>query len=186
MLTRKPLQNALAKAGKRWCSSAVVKQEPTAAPVFFARSEVSSEVIDLAVTTESAFYPFMHTAAYRGDVDLIKYLASKGANINRATKQGVTPLMAAAVENQVEACSVLLSLGARVNMSNASGATASTLTTSDEIRAMIVARAEQNGPQAEPTASAAPAQDGGTWTNNAWWSSEHAESEPADETWKKS
>ena len=54
-------------------------------------------------------------AAKSGNADLIKYLKSKGANINARSNFGTTPLMHAVTGNHLEATQMLIALRANVN-----------------------------------------------------------------------
>lgn len=57
----------------------------------------------------------MHFAAKSGNSELIKYLASKKANVNDRTYYGVTPLMYAVSNGHLEATKMLIALKANVN-----------------------------------------------------------------------
>jgi len=62
-------------------------------------------------------------AAYRGDLRLVKRLASK-ENVNQTDEKQYTPLMWAAFRDQTKVVSHLLSLGANINAQNLYGRTA--------------------------------------------------------------
>lgn len=57
----------------------------------------------------------IHFAARSGNAELIKYLASKGADINAKTYYGATPLMYAVSSGHLEAAKALIALHANVN-----------------------------------------------------------------------
>jgi len=66
----------------------------------------------------------LHTAAYYGNVEVVKYLISKGANINEKNNVGFTPLHNAAMDTgheehdtgKLEVAELLISKGADVNI----------------------------------------------------------------------
>jgi len=62
-------------------------------------------------------------AAYRGDLRLVRRLASK-ENVNQSDEKQYTPLMWAAFRDQTKVVSYLLSLGANINAQNLYGRTA--------------------------------------------------------------
>lgn len=57
----------------------------------------------------------LHSAAARGDVDVLRRLIAMGADVTEADAEGTTPLHAAAFAGHVEAIRVLLEAGARLN-----------------------------------------------------------------------
>lgn len=62
-------------------------------------------------------------AAFYGRLDLLKYLVSRGANINAADRNGYTPIHGAVQEQRMDVIQYLLSLGADVNAKDAFGGT---------------------------------------------------------------
>lgn len=64
-------------------------------------------------------------ACYLGNLDLIKALLDRGANVNAALEKGQTALMSAATTGRQDTVALLLSRGANPKMANAEGATAS-------------------------------------------------------------
>ena len=64
-------------------------------------------------------------ACYLGNLDLIKALLDRGANINAALEKGQTALMAAATTGRQDTVALLLKRGATPRAANAEGATAS-------------------------------------------------------------
>ncbi len=64
-------------------------------------------------------------ACYLGNLDLIKALLDRGANVNAALEKGQTALMSAATTGRQDTVALLLARGANPKMANAEGATAS-------------------------------------------------------------
>lgn len=55
----------------------------------------------------------IHYAAINGDAALVKYLIKHGANINKATGEGSSPLYLAKLGNHEEVISILKKAGAK-------------------------------------------------------------------------
>lgn len=55
----------------------------------------------------------LHYAAANGDVELVKYLIKYGANVNKATGEGSTPLFLAKLGNREEVIKILKRAGAK-------------------------------------------------------------------------
>lgn len=66
----------------------------------------------------------MHLAATIGQINIIKYIASKNPALVTESDMELTPLLKAAESNQTDACKVLLSLGAPVDSKTGHGTTA--------------------------------------------------------------
>jgi ankyrin repeat protein len=81
-----------------------------------ARVMISRHGIDVNITTFTGFTALM-AAAGRGDVKLIAFLLSKGADPNARTKGGWTPLSFAVRLNSYEATELLIKAGANANIS---------------------------------------------------------------------
>src|SRR5262245_51411784 len=64
--------------------------------------------------------PLMHSVRY-ADADLVRLLIERGADVNAANKEGVTPLMWAA--SDVDKVQLLLAKGAKINVSTGLGRT---------------------------------------------------------------
>lgn len=58
------------------------------------------------------------------NIDAVEVLLQAGADPNKATKKGVTPISAAAHKGQVAIMTLLLNGGAQVNLVNPSGSSA--------------------------------------------------------------
>lgn len=65
----------------------------------------------------------MHIVTLRRDVTWIRFLASKGANVNARNSKGETPLQLASNLGFAEGVEALLQLGARVDEPNSTGET---------------------------------------------------------------
>ena len=65
----------------------------------------------------------MHIVVARRDATWIRFLATKGANVNARNSKGETPLQLASNFGFVEGIEVLLKLGARVDEANSTGET---------------------------------------------------------------
>ena len=57
--------------------------------------------------------PLLVSAADYGQVEVIKFLIKRGANVNKPSVHGITPVLAALYENHVDAVQVLLKEGAK-------------------------------------------------------------------------
>lgn len=66
----------------------------------------------------------LHNAAAQGHVGLVKLLMERGADVNAADWQGITPLIAASFYGRVEAMRMLLAQGAAADVRPAGGPTA--------------------------------------------------------------
>ena len=68
--------------------------------------------------------PLLHYAVAGGNVEVIKYLLSKGADINISDNDGITPIHIAAGTGQIEALKYLIENGADPTKKSNDGATA--------------------------------------------------------------
>jgi ankyrin repeat protein len=69
---------------------------------------------------------YLHKAAEKGDIQEIKEVLSKGANVNALDGSGLTPLMYASYRGFKDAAELLIQSGADVNFKNRQGETALT------------------------------------------------------------
>ena len=70
--------------------------------------------INASLTKKSAMsWTALHYAVINGDVELVKYLIKYGANVNKATGEGSTPLYLAEIGNQDEIIKILKNAGAK-------------------------------------------------------------------------
>ncbi len=70
--------------------------------------------INAALTKISAIgWTALHYAIINSDVELVKYLIKYGANVNKATGEGSTPLYLAKLNNNEEIISTLKNAGAK-------------------------------------------------------------------------
>ena len=70
--------------------------------------------INAALTKKSANgWTALHYAAINGDAELVKYLIKYGANVNKSTGEGSTPLYLAKLGNHDDVISVLKKAGAK-------------------------------------------------------------------------
>lgn len=66
--------------------------------------------------------PALHRAAYTGQIDVVKDLLDKGADVNEW--HGGTPLMSASASGQIDVAKLLIARGANVNTMDTRGASA--------------------------------------------------------------
>jgi ankyrin repeat protein len=90
----------------------------------FSSGKVSIEMCDLfrknganinaSLTKKSALgWTALHYAAINGDVELVKYLLKYGANVNKSTGEGSTPLYLAKLGNHEDIIRILKNAGAK-------------------------------------------------------------------------
>ena len=65
----------------------------------------------------------LHYAAYYNQIDAVKFLIEKGANVHIADEQGDTPLLLAAMVDNKDTINVLVDSGADINIPNRNGST---------------------------------------------------------------
>ena len=70
--------------------------------------------INAALTKQSAIgWTALHYAAINGDGELVKYLIKYGADVNKPTGEGSTPLYLAQLGNHEEIVNILKQAGAK-------------------------------------------------------------------------
>lgn len=70
--------------------------------------------INAALTKQSAMgWTALHYAVINSDAELVKYLIKQGANVNKATGEGSTPLYLALIGNNEEIIRILKNAGAK-------------------------------------------------------------------------
>jgi len=70
--------------------------------------------INASLTKKSAAgWTALHYAAVNGDIELVKYLIRYGANVNKSTGEGSTPLFLAKLGNHEEVVQILKKAGAK-------------------------------------------------------------------------
>jgi len=79
----------------------------------------------------------MHWAGDFNQVEVMKYLASKGANVNAKDKYGITPLLAAVYESHAPAVKFLLDNKADTSCKGPDGMTAKEAAEKPEIKALF-------------------------------------------------
>ncbi|WCR58321.1 ankyrin repeat domain-containing protein [Wolbachia endosymbiont of Ctenocephalides felis wCfeJ] len=89
-------------------------------PSNIAKEKGLTEIVDILASTErkSPTYTSLHDAAREGDLGAIKYLVSKGANINDKDRSGWVPLHRASQEGELEAVQYLVDKGANLNIAD--------------------------------------------------------------------
>ncbi|GAB1608494.1 myotrophin-like [Argonauta hians] len=84
----------------------------------------------------SGRFPIHHAADY-GQLEIIKYLHSKGANINKADKHGITALLAATWEGHTDCVRYLVSMGANKQITAPDGRSIFECAPTDEIKSLL-------------------------------------------------
>ena len=79
----------------------------------------------------------LHYACLNGHLECAKALLGAGADINKLTNDGNTPLMYAANEGKIEVVRELLKRGAKKELKSNNGNTAYYLTSNEEIKALL-------------------------------------------------
>eukprot|EP01122_Echinamoeba_exundans_P014044 TRINITY_DN6282_c0_g2_i2.p1 TRINITY_DN6282_c0_g2~~TRINITY_DN6282_c0_g2_i2.p1 ORF type:complete len:142 (-),score=43.59 TRINITY_DN6282_c0_g2_i2:575-946(-) len=82
----------------------------------------------------------LHYAADFGQVEVAKYLVSKGAKLDVKDGFGITPLLAAVYENHAEVVEFLLSKGADAKIKGPDGATAVEAAADDRVKELLSKR----------------------------------------------
>ena len=77
------------------------------------------------------------------DAEVLQLLIQAGAKIDMADADGMTPLMEAAMDENLEAVKVLLGAGANVNLKTVEGETALSFASSEEIRQLLLSYGAQ-------------------------------------------
>uniref|UniRef100_A0A8C6TNC9 Myotrophin n=1 Tax=Neogobius melanostomus TaxID=47308 RepID=A0A8C6TNC9_9GOBI len=79
----------------------------------------------------------LHVAADFGQVEVVEYLISKGANVNAPDKHGITPLLSACYENHASCVKILLEKGADKECKGPDGLSAFEAAESDAVKALL-------------------------------------------------
>lgn len=79
----------------------------------------------------------IHYAADYGQIEIIKYLVSKGANVNVLDRHGISALLAATWEGHKDCVKYLLSQGADKNLKAPDGRLISECAETDEIKQLL-------------------------------------------------
>ncbi|CAH3039923.1 unnamed protein product [Pocillopora meandrina] len=80
----------------------------------------------------------IHFAADYGQSNVIEYLISKGADINRADKYGITPLLASIYESNTDCVKLLLEKGADKTLKAPDGSSYIECAEIDEIKSLLM------------------------------------------------
>jgi len=99
------------------------------------RKEIENKGID--VNQEVDGRPLILYAADYGQVNMINYLLSKGANPNATDKHGISTLLAAIWEGHTDCVKLLLSKGANKNGSAPDGKTYLEAAEKEEIKLLL-------------------------------------------------
>ena len=91
-----------------------LKETPLMIAIFLKDNDVAKKLIarGAAVNNPKNWSP-LHYAATSGNKEMVKYLISKGADVNARTLRGITPLYMAAREADADTVKLLLHAGAR-------------------------------------------------------------------------
>lgn len=79
----------------------------------------------------------LHYASDSGDVDTVKFLLGRGADVNLKDKHGITPLLTAVYECHTGCVEILLSKGADKTVKGPDGLTPLEAAETDTIRALL-------------------------------------------------
>lgn len=79
----------------------------------------------------------LHYATDFGQTDVVKYLISKGADINAPDKHGLTPLMSACYEGHTSCVKILLEMGADKEQRGPDGLTLYEAAEDEAIKALL-------------------------------------------------
>ncbi|KAJ7390422.1 hypothetical protein OS493_025121 [Desmophyllum pertusum] len=79
----------------------------------------------------------LHFAADYGQKEVIEYLLSKGASINRPDKHGITPLLASIFESKTACVKFLIEKGADKNLKAPDGNSYLDSAETDEIKSLL-------------------------------------------------
>jgi ankyrin repeat protein len=88
-------------------------------------ADINARYNSLSKTSRTLSLTPLHTAAYKGNLNIVKTLIDEGIEINSLTKEGFTPLHAAAWSGNKNIVKFLLSKGAIIFIKNNAGFTAS-------------------------------------------------------------
>ena len=73
-------------------------------------------LLSMDYSSQNAFgYTPLHISAIKGNLEIIKYLISKGVNVNCRSKNGFTPLHIAVINGHLDIVKYLVSCGAEIN-----------------------------------------------------------------------
>nr|XP_018670263.1 myotrophin-like [Ciona intestinalis] len=92
---------------------------------------------DFNVNMETNQSTLLVTAADYGQSIIIEFLISKGANVNGAGKNGITPLLAAIWEGHSDAVRLLLKHGADKNLKSPGGNSYADEAPNDDIKRLL-------------------------------------------------
>jgi len=100
---------------------------------FVEKDKMDVNMIDTSVSGRTP----LHWASDFNQVEVIKYLVSKGAKVNAKDKHGITPLLAAAYEDHVDACKILVEKGADVTVKGPDGKAAAEACNKEELKKLL-------------------------------------------------
>jgi ankyrin repeat protein len=104
--------------------TAVAQQDFKAHPELASPDQVvTKEKVEQWLAEGADITQELSNAIIANDLDRVKFLVSKGADVNKADNQGWTPLQSAARQRHDDMVKLLIELGADVNLADSSGTT---------------------------------------------------------------
>eukprot|EP01147_Barroeca_monosierra_P010322 gene10322-2463_t len=100
------------------------------------KSIVEEQSVNVNDELNAGRFP-LHIAADMGQTDVVQYLISKGADVNRKDAHGITPLLAAVWEDHIETVKLLLKSGANKSVTAPDGGSLASQTDNSDIKNLL-------------------------------------------------